>query len=230
MSSKPMLSRRTMLRGLGASIALPMLDAMLPAGGLARAARAASGLAGAAGSAATAVAAPVRMAMLFTPNGMWMPDFTPDRRGARLRLAAHPRPARRTSRRTSTSSAAWPSRTPAAMGDGGGDHARSAAAFLTGVHPYKTSRQGHPPRHLRRPGGRRADRQQDPLAVAGAGPRQGPDRRPVRLRLQLRLRHQHLLARRAARRCPRRSTPAPSSTACSARRTTAPPARARPSG
>ena len=53
------LSRRTFLRGAGAGVALPLLDAMIPAGG--RAARA-------------AVATPKRMVAIHVPLG-WMPQF-----------------------------------------------------------------------------------------------------------------------------------------------------------
>jgi hypothetical protein len=38
MSNKPMLSRRTLLRGLGTAVALPMLDAMMPGNGILQAA------------------------------------------------------------------------------------------------------------------------------------------------------------------------------------------------
>src|SRR4030095_15227654 len=55
------LSRRTILRGIGASISLPLLDAMFPAFG------------------ATA-APPVRMMYVYAPTGMmpnaWYPDTT----------------------------------------------------------------------------------------------------------------------------------------------------------
>src|SRR5439155_2244927 len=56
------LSRRTMLRGLGVSIALPMLDSMVPA--LAAPAR----LAG---------QTPVRLGFTYVPNGMCMADWNP---------------------------------------------------------------------------------------------------------------------------------------------------------
>src|SRR6187402_2388731 len=67
------LSRRTVLRGIGASMALPLLDAMIPASGLSRAA---SGATGATASGA-ATAAPVRMAAIFMPNGVHYADWEP---------------------------------------------------------------------------------------------------------------------------------------------------------
>src|SRR5689334_13595692 len=57
------LSRRTVLRGLGAAVALPFLDAMYPAF--------------AAPLVKKAVAPPLRMAFLYVPNGIIMEDWTP---------------------------------------------------------------------------------------------------------------------------------------------------------
>src|ERR1700759_993189 len=68
MSDKSVLHRRTFLRGLGACIALPLLDAMRPV-------RALAGTPGAAKP-------PTRMAFLFIPNGAHMPDWTPTTEGA----------------------------------------------------------------------------------------------------------------------------------------------------
>jgi hypothetical protein len=126
-----MLSRRTMLRGLGTSLALPLLDAMLPAGGLARAAEPVVADAG-------TVPAPVRMAMLFTPNGMWMPDFIPTTDGSDYELPPT-LAALKDFKGDMNILSGLAQENARAHGDGGGDHARSAAAFLTGVHPYKTS-------------------------------------------------------------------------------------------
>src|SRR5258708_38353515 len=58
------LPRRTLLRGLGASIALPFLDAMRPA--FAAESRASS---------------PTRMAFTYVPNGIIMKDWTPGSEG-----------------------------------------------------------------------------------------------------------------------------------------------------
>ena len=63
------LSRRTFLRGSGAAIALPLLDAMRPA-------RAASSLA----------KPPVRAAFLYFPNGVWQPGWIPKQTGADYEL------------------------------------------------------------------------------------------------------------------------------------------------
>src|SRR6185312_4758576 len=69
--SQPVLHRRTFLRGLGAAMALPMLDAMIPTRAMAAAA---------AGGAAAKI--PTRMAFLFIPNGAHMPAWTPTANGA----------------------------------------------------------------------------------------------------------------------------------------------------
>ncbi len=118
------LSRRTMLRGLGATLALPLLDGMVPAlSALAK----------------TAARGARRMAVIYTPNGMMMPNWTPQGRGHRLRVLADSRGARhRIAERLVILSGladkyGWP------QGDEGtGDHARAAATFLTGVHVKKT--------------------------------------------------------------------------------------------
>ena len=79
------LSRRAVLRGLGATIALPALDAMTPA--LAT---------------APAKAAPLRLAFVYVPNGIIMPDWTKRRRAQRR--AAGPSVFRSCRRTLSTSS------------------------------------------------------------------------------------------------------------------------------
>src|ERR1700693_127420 len=58
------LPRRTFLRGLGAAVALPLLDSMSPA------------------FAAPGRTAVPRMAFLYTPNGIIMKDWTPAAEGA----------------------------------------------------------------------------------------------------------------------------------------------------
>ena len=58
------LHRRTFLKGVGAALGLPLLDAMTPA------------------FAATAEA-PVRLAWFYTPNGIDMRHWTPGAEGAR---------------------------------------------------------------------------------------------------------------------------------------------------
>ena len=64
--TKKVLSRRTVLRGIGASVALPLLDAMVPA------------FAAGQRSAATPVR---RFGAVYVPNGMWMEQWTPATEG-----------------------------------------------------------------------------------------------------------------------------------------------------
>src|SRR5262245_64360877 len=70
--SKKHLSRRTVLRGVGATLALPLLDAMIPA----RTALA-----------ATAAAAKPRMAFVYFPHGAVMSKWTPAAEGKSFELA-----------------------------------------------------------------------------------------------------------------------------------------------
>src|SRR5580658_3138398 len=59
--TKQALARRTFLRGIGTAIALPFLDAMVPARG----------------AAAELSKAPMRMGFFYVPNGMYLPNFHP---------------------------------------------------------------------------------------------------------------------------------------------------------
>src|SRR5690242_10470030 len=136
--SRYQLSRRTMLRGLGASMALPPLDAMIPetiGGGVARAAASA---ANAVGGPVSAAGAPIRMAMIFMPNGVNYADWTPTGEGKDYELSNTLKPLADVKGDFSVLSGLALDGARA-HGDGAGDHARSAAAFLTGAHPYKTA-------------------------------------------------------------------------------------------
>jgi hypothetical protein len=64
------LPRRTFLRGAGAALALPMLNAMRPAGGALRAAEIAA-----------AARPPVRFAAFYFPNGAFMKNWKPEKDG-----------------------------------------------------------------------------------------------------------------------------------------------------
>lgn len=117
--TKRHLSRRTVLRGLGATLALPLLDSMVPA--LTAQSR-------------TAAAPLTRFGVFYVPNGMSMPYWYPQAEGP---LDALPP--------TLRSLDAFKDRVlicgglddeSANLVKGGGDHARSAGTFLTCV-PYK---------------------------------------------------------------------------------------------
>ena len=65
------IHRRTVLRGLGATLALPWLECMMPRST----------------SAASTDAAPVRMAVLFMPNGVKQDCWTPSGKGRNFGLS-----------------------------------------------------------------------------------------------------------------------------------------------
>lgn len=116
----PSTSRRRFLRGLGAAISLPAMDS---ARGLIAAPQAARALA------TTATGAPLRMAYLYVPNGVNVEKW---KSGETLApLAAH--------RDQYSVIEGLEVEKATAGGDGGGDHARGNAAFLTGVRPKKTA-------------------------------------------------------------------------------------------
>jgi hypothetical protein len=115
------ISRRTALKGLGVSIALPMLEAMRPVP-----------------SRAGSADPPLRVAFVYVPNGVHMPEWTPRATaGASLDLPPILEPLRpvRDDILVLSGLTLNPAR---ALGDGGGDHARAMASFLTGRHPRKT--------------------------------------------------------------------------------------------
>ena len=116
------ISRRTVLRGIGTAVALPWLEAMMPMTSLA----------------GGAAAHPKRMAFIYVPNGVIMPDWTPTAEGTNFELpsilqplAAHKQDMMVLSGLTCDKSRA--------NGDGPGDHARASAAFLTGAQARKTA-------------------------------------------------------------------------------------------
>lgn len=118
------LHRRTFLRGLGAAVALPMLDAMRPA------------LANPANAAATKT--PVRLAFTYIPNGVTMKDWKPAEIGADFQFPRILKPVE-AFRQDLMVLSGLDHQNAEALGDGGGDHARAGACFLTGVHPKKTA-------------------------------------------------------------------------------------------
>jgi hypothetical protein len=116
------MSRRTVLKGLGTMVALPLLEAMLP--------KLASG--------ASPSLAPKRMAFFYVPNGVNMVDWTPPQAGKLTVLPKILEPlAPFVDRVNVLSGLACDKARP--NGDGPGDHARSLAAFLTGRQARKTA-------------------------------------------------------------------------------------------
>ena len=76
--------------------------------------------------------------MFFLPNGMSMEDWTPSKEGPGFDLPKTLKPLESVREHVSVLSGLALDNARA-KGDGPGDHARSAAAFLTGAHPYKTA-------------------------------------------------------------------------------------------
>jgi hypothetical protein len=113
------ISRRTVLRSGSALIAVPLLEAMLPR------------------ASAVESKPPLRMAFLYVPNGVHMADWSPQQEGALAELPPLLKPLEQVKNDLLVLSGLTldPAR---AHGDGGGDHARAMASFLTGRHPRKT--------------------------------------------------------------------------------------------
>ena len=116
--TKLALPRRTFLRGMGATLALPLLDAMVPA------------------LSARAPGTP-RFAAVYVGNGMNMWDWTPPTEGKGFELSPILQPMERFRRHTLVLSGL--DNYPATdQGDTGGQHPRAAPAFMSSVHPKQT--------------------------------------------------------------------------------------------
>jgi hypothetical protein len=125
--SRSGVSRRTMLRGMGTTMALPWLESMAtPTGALSSA------------MAATTSTPPTRLAFLFVPNGVHAPHWKPSGTGRNWSPSPLLEPLEQVREHVSVLSG-LAHHNAKALGDGPGDHARSAACFLTGAHPYKTA-------------------------------------------------------------------------------------------
>jgi hypothetical protein len=118
--TKKAISRRTILRGAGAALALPWLDAMQPAL-----------------SAASTAPRPRRLAFVYVPNGIIMDHWTPAADGSGFELTPLLEPLAPYRDRLLVLSG-LAQKNGRALGDGPGDHARAAASYLTGFHPKKT--------------------------------------------------------------------------------------------
>ena len=123
MITKKSLPRRTFLRGVGASLALPLLDGMVPAFAAVR---------------RTAAAARPRLFTGYVPNGVIMDAWTPATEGARFDLPATLEPLAPFKEQLVVVSGLADAPAFPLPGEGTGDHVRAAATFLTGVHPKKT--------------------------------------------------------------------------------------------
>jgi hypothetical protein len=123
--SKKSLPRRTFLRGMGVTMALPLLDAMVPA----------------LSALATTAAKPVRrMGFIYIPNGTIQAMWVPEKTGA-LELSSILSPLAPVRDQVTVVSGLAHMEADS-RGDGNGDHARGTAVWLTGVHAYDRDRSG----------------------------------------------------------------------------------------
>jgi Protein of unknown function (DUF1552) len=121
MITRKALSRRTILKGMGTAVALPLLDAMTPA-------LASSRIPG---------ETPVRMMFVYVPNGIMMEHWNPAYEGRLQELPRVLKPLEPLkddilllSNLTNNAGRAWQ--------DGPGDHGRCCGSYLTSVHVRKS--------------------------------------------------------------------------------------------
>ncbi len=119
--TKKALARRTFLRGLGSTLALPLLDSMIPA---------------MSGSGAANERA-IRLAFVYVPNGIIQKGWLPSQVGAGYEMASTMKPLEPFRDKMLVLSNLMQNG-GRALKDGAGDHARAGASWLTGVHPKKT--------------------------------------------------------------------------------------------
>src|SRR6202140_5736544 len=119
--TKKAISRRTVLRGVGATVGLPLLDAMIPAFA----------------TAATTPAPARRLGVVYHPNGVIYDKWLP--RGGGADFVLSPTLAGLQPFRDKLIVVTGLSMDQAeALGDGGGDHSRACGSYLTGVHVKKS--------------------------------------------------------------------------------------------
>src|SRR6267142_1917074 len=120
--AKKALSRRTFLRGVGATLALPMLDAMVPA--------------------LSAASAPApRLGFIYVANGVIQKQWNPTTTGAGFELPPILKPLEPVRDYINVLSGLAHLQADT-FGDGTGDHPRASAAWLTGVHAYDRTQPG----------------------------------------------------------------------------------------
>jgi len=124
--TKKALSRRTVLRGMGVSLALPLLDAMVPAL-----------------SAVATAAKPVhRYGFFYMPNGVAMNHtgvnyWKPETVGVDFEFSPILKPLEPFRNQLTVVSGLHNS-SAESLGDGNGDHTRSTGSWLTGAHIKRT--------------------------------------------------------------------------------------------
>jgi hypothetical protein len=119
------LARRSFLKGMGVAVGLPFLDAMVPALSFAAPRK-----------------PPVRLAFFYLPNGIDIPNWNPDYTG---KLGALPRILKPMEPYNNDFMVLNNLTQNYARGllDGGGDHGRCSANYLTGAHVKKSTTEIH---------------------------------------------------------------------------------------
>ena len=120
--TKRAISRRTVLRGVGAAVALPLLDAMVPA---------------LTASQKTAAKPIRRLGVVYHPNGVVYENWLPKGVGSSFEFSRVLAPLERFRDRVVVVTG-LADRQAEAMGDGAGDHSRASGSYLTGVHVKKS--------------------------------------------------------------------------------------------
>jgi len=123
------IPRRTFLRGVGATVALPLLDAMVPAF---------------ASKSHAAVTSPARLSVCYVPNGIIPSAWKPKTAGPNFEITPVLEPLAKFRDRFLVLSGLSSKHAEAAPGDGGqtAPHELAAGSFLTGTHPVKEGRVG----------------------------------------------------------------------------------------
>lgn len=121
MITKKPLARRTMLRGLGTVMALPLMEAMVSS----------------AKAAEEAAATRKRLQVIYTPNGMMMQNWTPASGEAGFAYSPILKPLEPYRDRIAIFTGLSDVQAEA-QGDGAGDHGRCCGGYLTGAHVKKT--------------------------------------------------------------------------------------------
>jgi hypothetical protein len=114
------ISRRGVLRGAGAALALPFLDAMTPA-------------------LSAQVPRPIRLSFIEVPNGIIMDKWTPAREGEGFELTPVLAPLAKFRSRMLVIGGLDQNQAEAMPNEVGGDHPRACTAWLTGAHARMTS-------------------------------------------------------------------------------------------
>jgi hypothetical protein len=120
--TKKAISRRTVLRGVGVTLSLPLLDAMVPA------------LTAFQNTAAKPVR---RLGVVYHPNGVVYENWLPKGEGASFEFSRVLAPFESFRNRVIVVTG-LADNTAEALGDGGGDHSRASGSYLTGVHVKKS--------------------------------------------------------------------------------------------